>query len=738
MSLEWPMTMADVTTLRLRMRANGLSPIPVMGKIPPMEKWTEKLDCTEAEIRLWPKLWHFAHNTGVLTKRTPGLDIDIKVPEAAEAVEMLAREHFEEHGDIHVRFGEPPKRLIPLRTDEPFTKLRRAFIPPNGLAPGEKPPAIEVLGDGQHFTAHGMHPITHKPYRWHGSELANIKRDNLPYVRREDMIRFLDAAAKLLVEEFGFTLLDEATNGGDPHKTGDEPQAEADRIAAALAVVPNDCDWDGWNAVGMATWRATAGSTEGLAAFDAWSKKSPKYDADTTRKKWTTYFKSPPTHIGAGTIFYLADQAEPSWRRQWERNRPHTHIWHSAHFDFPCTPTGERHHDKAGRVYARVTTPDGSSNYVPEDELEPIAKPQPQPQPKQQPQQPQPKPRRFALKELEKITLPSIANYIVKGILPRIGLGVVWGPPKCGKSFLTYDLAMHIACGREYRGRNVRKGSVVYLALEGSYGFAGRVEAWRRRFKPPKDAPFYLIDESIDLTTDAPALIAALRSQLTTPPAVVVIDTLNRALQGDENSSEDMAKFIRAADAIRTAFGCLMLLVHHCGVAGNRPRGHTSLAGADDVQIAVERDKDGNVVATVQHMKDGPSGAVIASKLEVVELGVDQDGDPLTSCVVVPTEAEAAGKKLTKVQRFAFDLLKKVIADEGVSPPAEARLPSGFKVGRSDAWRKRFYEEYPGDKLNTKQKALLRATLDLEEMKLIVLWREFVWIAGQEDKEDKS
>ena len=104
-----------------------------------------------------------------------------------------------------------------------------------------------------------------------------------------------------------------------------------------------------------------------------------------------------------------------------------------------------------------------------------------------------------------------------------------------------------------------------------------------------------------------------------------------------------MAKFIRAADAIRTALGCFVLLIHHCGIAGNRPRGHTSLAGADDVQIAVTKDKDGNVIATVEHMKDGPSGTVIASKLEVVELGVDQDGDPLTSCVVVPSAAAAGG-----------------------------------------------------------------------------------------------
>src|SRR5262249_17317433 len=213
-----------------------------------------------------------------------------------------------------------------------------------------------------------------------------------------------------------------------------------------------------------------------------------------------------------------------------------------------------------------------------------------------------------------------------------------------------------------------RQGTVIYLALEGSFGFAGRVEAWRRRHEPPKDTPFYLLDVSIDLIADHKALISAIRDQVKDNPAIVVVDTLNRALLGDENKSDDMAKFIRAADAVRTAFNCLMLLIHHCGIAGNRPRGHTSLAGADDVQIAIEKDKDGVVQATIEHMKDGPAGDVIASKLEKLDLGTDREGDPLSSCVVIPTEVAAGGAKLSKTERFAFDLLQRLITTEGVVP----------------------------------------------------------------------
>src|SRR5258708_3002549 len=113
--------MSNITALRLHLRRAGFDPLPLEGKIPAMPGWPQKFDVSDDEIRLWPKTWHLAHNTGVLAKYAPGMDIDITIEPAAKAVEMLAREFLEERGDIHVRFGLRPKRLVPLRTDEPFT-----------------------------------------------------------------------------------------------------------------------------------------------------------------------------------------------------------------------------------------------------------------------------------------------------------------------------------------------------------------------------------------------------------------------------------------------------------------------------------------------------------------------------------------------------------------------------------------------------------------------------------------
>ncbi len=272
-----------------------------------------------------------------------------------------------------------------------------------------------------------------------------------------------------------------------------------------------------------------------------------------------------------------------------------------------------------------------------------------------------PKPR-LAPIPFEQIQLGTGAVYLVKNLIPREGLVVVWGPPKCGKSFWTFDLVMHLALGRDYRGRKVKQAATVYVACEGQQGFRARIEAFRQRHLSEKaaDVPFYLVPASLDLIAEHEDLVAAIRIELgTTKPAAVVLDTLNRSIQGDENSSEDMTAYIRAASAIQATFGCVVIVVHHCGVEGKRPRGHTSLTGACDAQIAVKRDASGVIVAKLEWMKDGPEGDEICSRLEAMEVGTDEDGEPITSCVIVEAEPvmKTTAGKLTANQETMLGLL---------------------------------------------------------------------------------
>jgi hypothetical protein len=352
---------------------------------------------------------------------------------------------------------------------------------------------------------------------------------------------------------------------------------------------------------------------------------------------------------------------------------------------------------------------------------------------------------RFKLEPFNTVEAATVPNYLVKGLVPRQALTVIWGPPKSGKSFWTFDLFMHVALGCSYRGRKVQGGPVVYLALEGGGGFRARVAAWRQEYLEGAAArvPFYLLAVPVDLVADCDGLIASIEEQAVAP-AVVVIDTLNRALAGSENNPEDMASFIRAADTIRGTFNCAVAVIHHCGIDAKRPRGHTSLTGAADAQIAIVRDdQTGIIQAKIEFMKDGETGVIIPSRLEAVTLGNDDEGDPITSCVVVPVDGSGFKRrpKLPDSAKLALNLLAEAILDHGVPPPASTRIPSGTKrVVPLDAFRRHFYAGTASDgtAAGHQRKAFTRATERLQTLGYIGIWNDVVWLAGHAGQDGTS
>ncbi|HEY1982971.1 MAG TPA: AAA family ATPase [Xanthobacteraceae bacterium] len=324
-------------------------------------------------------------------------------------------------------------------------------------------------------------------------------------------------------------------------------------------------------------------------------------------------------------------------------------------------------------------------------------------------------------------------GYLVKSLLSSTGLAVVWGPPKCGKSFWAMDLALHIAMGWEYRGHRVQQASVVYIALEGRHGIPDRFEAMRRHYDVDS-APLYLMTTALDLAKQADSLIASIQSQLdNTRPGVIVIDTLNRSLVGSESKDEDMARYLAAAGRIEEKFGCLVVIVHHCGIDASRPRGHTSLSGAVEVQIAVKKGDAGEILATVELAKDMPEGTEICSRLERIDLGTDIDGDPVSSLVVVPTEASAQPKQERKVRgakKVALDTLRKAISEAGEVPPASNHIPPNTRTIRVATWRLYAYQGSitESDNPDSKQKAFVRAAKDLQAANLIGIWGDYAWL----------
>jgi Bifunctional DNA primase/polymerase, N-terminal len=199
------------TAIRLLLADGDFSPIPTYpNKHPACNEWEKKFKVGRAEIELWPKVYPDAKGTGILTAYVPTFDIDVLVPDAADAVENLVRERFDEQGPILVRFGRPPKRAIPFRCDQPFGHLEVNFIAPDG--PAHK---LEILGDRQQVIVAGLHGDTGKYYRWHGGAPGRVRREELPFLDADQARQLIDDAAELLVRDFNFKIGQGKANGAD-------------------------------------------------------------------------------------------------------------------------------------------------------------------------------------------------------------------------------------------------------------------------------------------------------------------------------------------------------------------------------------------------------------------------------------------------------------------------------------------------------------------------------------------
>ncbi len=188
-----------VTVYRLKLKAAGFHPLPINGKRPAIEKWETKTDASTGEIELWEKLFPYAPSTGILTQRTPTIDIDILDPFAADTIEHLAGDHFGERGVFLTRFGRPPKRAIPLRTATPFKKQTLLLTAPNGAEH-----KIEGLCAGQQVVIDGIHPDTRCAYSWHGGSPGDVPWRELPAVTEDEMRLFFADALEVLARDYAW------------------------------------------------------------------------------------------------------------------------------------------------------------------------------------------------------------------------------------------------------------------------------------------------------------------------------------------------------------------------------------------------------------------------------------------------------------------------------------------------------------------------------------------------------
>jgi hypothetical protein len=157
--------------------------------------------------------------------------------------------------------------------------------------------------------------------------------------------------------------------------------------------------------------------------------------------------------------------------------------------------------------------------------------------------------------------------------------------------------------------------------------------------------------------------------------------------------------------------------------------------GALDVQIAIRKDGAGNVVAELELAKDVEVGLQFVSRLNVVEIGRDEDGDAVTSCIIEAADATPAASKaskpakLTKSAKNALQALQFAIAERGEALSASNHVPAGVRTVTVEIWRDYAYRMgiSASDEPRAKQKAFKSGSEALIATGLATIWEPYVW-----------
>jgi hypothetical protein len=201
-----------------------------------------------------------------------------------------------------------------------------------------------------------------------------------------------------------------------------------------------------------------------------------------------------------------------------------------------------------------------------------------------------------------------------------------------------------IANGHDWFNKESKQGNVLVMAGEGLSGLSRRLRAIE------KEHDLSIVQDKLHISSRAIGLdtengykqVEQAISELDAPPKLIFIDTLSRHLMdSEENSNDDMARFINKLEDIRLKYGCTIVLVHHTGKGGNQTaRGASALKANIDFSFFVDGENK-SCSFSCDKMKDADD-AIPTKYFEIkaVDLGIVTSKDkPITgACIVDSTK----------------------------------------------------------------------------------------------------
>jgi len=422
---------------------------------------------------------------------------------------------------------------------------------------------------------------------------------------------------------------DQAVQEGDSEPLG---LTEA-QLREALDVLDPGMRHDPWLRVGMALHHETRG--EGFHLWDEWSSRGGNYPGTQALKaRWDSFGRGGQRPVTVHALLRLANEA-------------------GAHIDTSALALAD----------FDVVEPDPAE----------AAKP----------------PRFAVVPDTEFMARPA-PRWIVKGLVPEGELLVLFGESTAGKSFVALDVFGAVARGVPWRGLRVNQRRVCFVVAEGGGGFRNRLHAYQQHHG---QAPGVLVMHAVpnllqrDDAVDVAKAIAAAGGA-----DIVIVDTFAQTTPGaNENAAEDIGKALNHCRGISKALGgALVVLVHHAGKDTSKgARGWSGLKAAADAEIEVVRSPGGRYLRTSKQ-KDGQDGQEWGFELSQVVIGADEDGDAITSCVVVeaavPVQSSsraAPARRLGKWEQHVAEAINEIAVAQTTGIEVEAVL--ALAVGR-ESW----------------------------------------------------
>jgi AAA domain len=353
---------------------------------------------------------------------------------------------------------------------------------------------------------------------------------------------------------------------------------------------------------------------------------------------------------------------------------------------------------------------------------------------------------RFQVTWFDDVDQSTVKEEILHGVLGAGEFSLFVAKPGTAKSVLLCDIGCHVAAGKDWHGRKVKPGLVVFFAAERKGLTERRIAAWRKKHDVT-GIPFVVIGGKLDLTSgviDAKTLamtIKALEEKSGHQCVLIIIDTVTRTFgSGDQHQSKDMQKYVQSVDELNRATGAHIAAIHHSPWNDDRGKGAIDLDGAIDVSFVVNVAGSGpGKVFTLKctGSNDGEEGVITSFGLESVPLGTDADGKVTTAPVVVPSDVVTFdGSNLKGQSAKALESLERSIEEHGECPPdGSPGFPDGVMPVNREQWRERFYADTRARDANvtddTLRKRFNRAIMDLTTAKQLETVGEWFWIAGQ-------